>query len=82
MSIKFEKIKPGMILLDIHSVRAGSTTMRRKGCWPVRVISIDSDKRRAMVSWNHNPPEVWSERRLYKLYAKKPPSFIKREGGL
>lgn len=31
MTIKFEKITPGMELLDIHSYRMGNTTMTRLG---------------------------------------------------
>jgi len=52
MAIKFEKIKPGMELLDVHSVRMGSTTMRELGCWDVRIVSVDAEKRTAMVIWN------------------------------
>jgi hypothetical protein len=42
MSIKFDKIEPGMILLDIHSYRMGNSTMRELGLW--RVLGIDPTK--------------------------------------
>jgi hypothetical protein len=68
MAIKFEKIEPGMTLLDIHSEPMGNTTMRELGCWEVKIISVDHEERTAMVSWNHNAPRKWFERNLTKLY--------------
>lgn len=64
MAIKFEKIKPGMVLYDRHKYTMGNTTLRSLGEWPVRVLEVDGEKRRALVSWNHNRPEWVSERRL------------------
>ncbi len=68
MAIKFDKVKPGMELLDIHSERMGNTAMRRLGCWKVRIIAVDSDG--ATVSWNGNPARHWSRRNVEKLYTK------------
>lgn len=68
MAIKFEKITPGMRLLDIHSVCMGNTTMRELKKWPVLVVSIDKIKRTAVVQWNSNKSEIWYERDLRKLY--------------
>ena len=86
MAIKFEKITPGMTLFDIHRERAGNTTMTRLGCWEVKVRSVDAEKRTAVVSWNGNREEVWYAQRLQRLYAQKPPSYLKeaerrRSGG-
>jgi hypothetical protein len=67
MAIKFEKITAGMTLFDIHSYKMGNMSMRQLGKWDVKVISIDSDKRTALVSWNGNRPEVWSEHKLKRL---------------
>ena len=72
MTIKFEKIKTGDILYDIHSRLMGNTTMRTMGCWDVKIIEIFTEQKSALVSWNGNPPEKWSERRLTRLRAKKP----------
>jgi hypothetical protein len=72
VAIKFEKIKAGDVLYDVHSYRMGNTTLRSLGCWEVRVISVDPQLRNAVVSWNSNRPETWSERRLKKLCAKEP----------
>ena len=77
MAIKFEKITPGMQLLDIHRERAGHTTMTRVGCWHVDVVSVDAERRTAVVRWNGNREEVWSAGRLSRLYLKEPPSYLK-----
>jgi hypothetical protein len=68
MAIKFDKIVAGMMLLDIHSIRMGNTTMRELGCWRVHVLSVDSESQTAKVKWNGNRPEAWGKGRLEKLY--------------
>lgn len=68
MAIKYEKIRPGMTLYDRHRERAGNTTLRRLGEWPVEIISLQPERRAAVVSWNHNRPVVYSERILSSLY--------------
>lgn len=70
MAIKFDKVEPGMVLLDIHSHRVGNTTMRELGCWKVRVISVDRANRTALCSWNDNHPKTYYERDFRRLYTK------------
>ena len=65
MAIKFEKIQPGMVLADVHRERS---VMRPLGLWYVRIISVDAEKRTALVSWNSNPPKEWRESDLTRLY--------------
>lgn len=82
MAIKFEKIEPGMILLDIHREKMGNTTMSQWGCWPVKIISIDRVKRTARVVWNScNPEETWHARDLEKLYreGKEPKGYREQQ---
>jgi hypothetical protein len=67
--VKFEKIKPGMVLYDRHKYRAGNTTMRVLGEWEVRIVSVDTGARTAVASWNGNKEQEWSERRLAALKA-------------
>jgi hypothetical protein len=77
MSVKFDTVKPGDVLYDYHSYRAGNTTMRRWGNWPVEIVSIrmapDSSPAvgsaiGAMVIWNGNRPEVfWPRARVARL---------------
>jgi hypothetical protein len=82
MAIKFEKIEPGMVLLDIHSVRMGNTTMRELGCWPVYIVSVDHEKQTAQVHWNvtFNPLTTWHKHRLERLYREgKEPAAYRRQ---
>lgn len=85
MAIKFEKIRPGMILLDIHRHKMGNTTMSEWGCWNVLVVSVDPATRTAMVRWNHNGEQCWSRRMLEKLYVKPTKAYLaqceRRNGG-
>lgn len=70
--MKFEKIEPGMVLYDVHSYTMGNTRIRSLGTWTVRVVSVDRERRLAVVSWNGNPPQTWYERNLRKLKAVRP----------
>ena len=70
--IKFEKVKAGDILYDVHSYRMGNTTMRSMGVWSVTVFSVDYERRQAVVSWNGNPNQVWYAGMIEKLRAKEP----------
>jgi hypothetical protein len=79
MAIKFEKITPGMELLDIHRTKMGNTTMSELGLWKVRVISVDPATRTALVSWNSNPQEKYHERDLTRLYTKPPKAYLEQQ---
>jgi hypothetical protein len=70
MTIKFEKIEPGMTLWDCR--RQSGFYQQKWGIWPVRVIEVDPDKRKVLASWNFNPPEWFSERRITKYRAQPP----------
>lgn len=65
-----EKIKPGDVLYDVHSERAGNTTVRIQREWKVFVKEVDVENRYAMCSWNGNRPTRYSERKLKKLRMK------------
>jgi hypothetical protein len=70
--MKFEKIQPDMVLYDVHSTKMGNTTQSTVGVWTVRILSVDPGLRTAMVSWNGNSPQQYSERNLAKLRVSKP----------
>jgi len=76
VSVSFDKIEPGMELLDIHNYKVGNTTMRRLGLWKVRVISVDKEARTAMCSWNSNPPRLYRERDFKRLYSKPTKAYL------
>lgn len=65
--MKFEKIKPGMVLYDRHKYKMGNTHMRSIGEWPVRIIEVNSENRKALVSWNGNAPTWYWESQLSAL---------------
>ena len=70
MSIKFEKIKAGVILWD---VRRNTDMMKNKfSIWPVRIMEVDKEKRRVFASWNSNDPEWMGEEIITKYRAKRP----------
>lgn len=79
MAIKFEKITPGMVLLDIHRHRMGNTTMTELGCWKVYVRSVDPENRTVVASWNGNKDEVWPERRITRLYTKETKAYLAQQ---
>ena len=79
MAIKFEKITPGMVLLDIHREKMGNTTMSEWGLWKVKVISVDRAARTASVSWNTNPAQTWEARRLERLYTKPTKAYREQQ---
>jgi hypothetical protein len=79
MAIKFEKIEPGMTLLDIHRASRGNTTAREWGLWKVDIISVDHAKRSAVVSWNSNPAQTWSASQLEKLYTKPTKAYLAQQ---
>ena len=66
-----EKIQPGQILYDYHSVRAGNTTIRKEGHWFVEVIEVDLKNRKALCSWNGNPAKWYYEKGIKALKVKK-----------
>lgn len=79
--MKFEKIKAGDTLYDVHSYRMGNTTMRSVGVWDVYVVSINQAEGYALAKWNGNPAQRWDRRRLEKLRAKKPRLVTTFAGG-
>lgn len=70
--MKFEKLKPGMILYDVGRHKMGNTTVSTVAVWLVRVISVDAEKRTAVVSWNGNKPKTYQERGISKLREREP----------
>ena len=53
--IKIQSLKPGDVLYDVHSERAGNTTMRREGVWECYVRAVDPNGQWVEISRNGNP---------------------------
>lgn len=79
MAIKFEKIQPGMVLLDIHKQQMGNTTISAWGLWEVYVVSVDLNDRSAMCRWNGNKEKRFTEHQLTRLYTKKTKAYLAQE---
>lgn len=63
---KIENIVPDQTLWDYHRYQMGNTTMKKMGEWRVKVIEVDLEERKALCSWNGNPPKWFSERSISK----------------
>lgn len=75
--IKIQSLKPGDVLYDTHSERAGNTTMRREGCWECYVRAVDSDGKWVEISWNGNPARRFAA--VPKGYKRAPKEWILSE---
>lgn len=75
--MKIEKIKAGTTLIDEHRHKMGNTTMSRLGEWPVLIVSVDLENRTAVVSWNHNRKQVYTERQLARLRAFPSAAYLR-----
>lgn len=74
MSIKFEKIKPGMTLYDVRKATGfhAARLSKKWQWWPVKVFEVDSEKRQVLASWNTNPAKWISEKNVTKFRAQLP----------
>ena len=70
--MKFEKLRPGMTVYDVHTYRVGNTSMRAVGVWEVRIVSVDAESRRFVASWNGNAAKVFFARDATKWREKEP----------
>ena len=67
--VAFNKLVEGQILYDRHRYKTyGGSQM---GEWLVKVVTIDTEKRMALCSWNTNPPRWYSEKQLLKLHVNR-----------
>ena len=80
--MKFEKLKPGMVVYDVHKTKIGNTTRSTLGTWTVRIISVDPEKRSCMASWNSNPPQRFYEHSINKWKAERPCLVRTPSGGM
>ncbi len=74
MTIKFDKIKPGMKLYDGRKRKPNEYlwSKRKWVYWVVHIKEVDYVNRTVVASWNSNPYETMHERRVTKFRAKLP----------
>ncbi len=63
-------LKPGDVVYDVHSERAGNTTMRRMGCWHVTIVEVHGDH--VIASWNGNPARHYGRAAVAKWRRSRP----------
>ena len=68
---RIEGIVPGQVLYDYHMYTMGNTSIRKEGCWYVRVVEVDLENRRALCSWNSNRATWYNERQIKKFRLAK-----------
>ena len=66
------KLVVGQIVYSVQRRRMGNTTLSREAVFPVRIVSIDLEKRCVTASWNYNPPSRFGERHVNKWRLKEP----------
>jgi hypothetical protein len=71
MSVAIEKLYIGQTLHDYHMYTMGNTTMRKEGHWTANVLEVDLENRKALISWNSNPPKWLYESQLKKFRTKE-----------
>lgn len=76
--MKFDNLKVGQVLFDVHSYKMGNTTIRSLGVWTVYVKEIDAERRRAFISWNGNAATWWYGDKIAKLKETEP--YLVRSG--
>lgn len=70
--MRIEKLKPGMVVYDVHSHRAGNTSMRTIGVWPVEIVAVDVARGIVAAKWNYNRTEEYTKRKWSKWRLKAP----------
>ena len=66
------KLKPGRVVYDVHSRRAGNTTLRTIGVWPVEIVSVDEEQESVRARWNGNREQTYYHHTWSKWRGKRP----------
>lgn len=72
--MKFDKLKPGMVVYDVAKTKMGNTPLRTVSVYNVRILEVDLERRVVTVSWNGNAPRTYSATSdaVSKWRAKRP----------
>ena len=66
------RLVPGQIVYQITRQAMGNTTVRRNVLYTIKIIEIDLDHGRVLISWNGNRPE-WRTQRHVKAWRVRNP---------
>jgi hypothetical protein len=75
--IKIESLKAGDVLYDVHSERAGNTTMRVERCWKCYVRAVDPAGKWVEISRNGNPARRFAA--VPQEYKRAPKEWVRSE---
>lgn len=78
--MKFEKIKPGMVLYDVRRHKMGNTTASTVSVYEVKVLEIDG-RYTAKVRWNGNQASTMTASELERMRTTRP-MLIETWGGM
>lgn len=70
--MKFDKLKPGMVVFSVGKMRMGNTAIKTVVVHHVTIKSIDMQSRRVVASWNGNGDREYRERDVSNWREKKP----------
>jgi hypothetical protein len=70
--MKFEKLRPGMVVYDVHKRQMGNIKISTVGVWSVRIISVDAENQRVTAVWNGNPAKTFPRHEAEKWRGKEP----------
>lgn len=78
--MKFEKLKPDQVVYEVGRHKMGNTTITTVGVWRVLIISVDTETRSCMASWNTNQPRRCYEHTIKKWRENEPLLIRSRMG--
>jgi hypothetical protein len=81
MAVTLKTLKAGDTLYDCAKERMGNTTMKILRVRTVRIIDVNTETTKALVSWNGNAPE-WHHAGYFSSanIRRFPPEWIERFG--
>jgi len=71
--LKYEKLEVGKTYYNVERRQMGNVKGLSSVCvFHVKIVSLNPERRSAMVSWNGNRETPWGERQLSKLRTERP----------
>jgi hypothetical protein len=75
-TVKFEKLKPGLVVYSLTRHKMGNTTVSTLGVHRVHIVSVDTEREVVFASWNSNPAKNFY-RATWSKWREKEPMLIR-----
>jgi hypothetical protein len=72
ITVKIEKLQPGMTVYDVGRTKMGNTTLSTTLVWDVYIVSVDVEKKTVVARWNGNQERTYYFRTWSKWREKRP----------